>query len=145
MTRALSRSILILVVSLSLSSLPSTARADATREFILSCTYGALAGSIVGAATLAFSDKPGDNLNKVARGASLGLYAGILLGLYVVYGGPSEDDDVNVNVGESLNKKSYASRDTHFKLLEPPRFQAAPIIGDKGVEGGFAQATVVRF
>src|SRR4051794_14077758 len=55
------------------------------REFLMSCTYGVLAGTLVGAATLAFTSKPGDNLNRVARGASFGLYAGILLGFYVVY------------------------------------------------------------
>ena len=61
------------------------------REFLLSCVYGTVAGTLVGAASLAFTDKPNKNLNRVARGASIGLYAGILLGLYVVYG-TSEDD-----------------------------------------------------
>jgi len=70
-----------------------------TREFIASCTYGVLAGTLVGAASLAFTDRPGDNLNRVARGASLGLYTGILLGLYVVYivpgmDSPSDEDPV---------------------------------------------------
>jgi len=71
---------------------------DPGKEFIMSCTYGVLAGTLIGAATLAFVDKPSDNLNKVARGASLGLYAGILLGAYVVYvvpgmqGDPYEED-----------------------------------------------------
>ena len=59
--------------------------ATATHEFIMSCTYGVMAGTLVGAASLAFVKKPSDNLNKVARGASLGLYTGILLGIYVVY------------------------------------------------------------
>ena len=67
-------------------SLGVTAHAEnPTREFIMSCTYGVLAGTLVGTASLAFVKKPGDNLNRVARGASLGLYTGILLGLYVVY------------------------------------------------------------
>src|SRR5665213_2784626 len=56
-----------------------------TREFVMSCTYGVMAGTLVGAASLAFTSQPSDNLNRVARGASIGLYAGILLGLYVVY------------------------------------------------------------
>lgn len=51
----------------------------------MSCTYGVLAGTLVGAASLAFVDKPGDNLQRVARGASLGLYTGIGLGYYTVY------------------------------------------------------------
>src|SRR5882757_5447774 len=65
---------------------------NSAREFITSCTYGVLAGTLVGAASLAFVDKPGDNLSHVARGASLGLYAGILLGLYVVYIVPGLED-----------------------------------------------------
>ncbi len=68
------------------------------KEFIMSCSYGVLAGTLVGAATLAFSDRPGENLNKVARGASIGLYAGILLGLYVVYGIPDEDSTASVKI-----------------------------------------------
>ncbi len=76
-----------------------------SREFMLSCVYGAVAGTLVGAATLAFTDKPNQNLNRVARGASLGLYAGMLLGLYVVYG-TSEDD------------------------LDPVVFAPAPVIDD---------------
>lgn len=62
-----------------------------SREFLMSCVYGTVAGTLVGTATLAFTAKPNQNLNRVARGASLGLYAGIILGLYVVYG-TSEDD-----------------------------------------------------
>jgi len=58
------------------------------REFMMSATYGVLAGTLVGAALLAFEDRPGDNLKKVAQGASWGLYAGIALGIYVVYGVP---------------------------------------------------------
>ena len=68
-------------------------QANPAKEFIMSCTYGVLAGTLVGGALLAFEDQPGDNLNKVARGASLGLYAGILLGLYVVYIVPEDDEE----------------------------------------------------
>jgi hypothetical protein len=56
------------------------------KEFFTSVIYGTLAGTLVGAATLAFTSNPGENLNAVARGASYGLYAGILLGIYVTYG-----------------------------------------------------------
>jgi len=63
----------------------SMEQGNPTREFIMSCTYGVLAGTLVGAASLAFTDKPSDSVHRVARGASLGLYTGILLGLYVVY------------------------------------------------------------
>ena len=111
--------------------IPVRAHADSTREFMMSAAYGTLAGTIVGAATLAFSDKPGDNLNKVARGASLGLYAGILLGLYVAYGGPTEDSDA----AEQLKNTSY----------KQPDFLVAPIIGDRGFEGAQASYSVLKF
>lgn len=63
------------------------------KEFMTSVTYGVLAGTLVGAATLAFEDRPGDNLQRVARGASIGLYLGIALGLYVMYGVPGGDEE----------------------------------------------------
>lgn len=71
------------------------AKADAGREFMMSVTYGTLAGALLGTASLAFTDKPGDKLQRIARGASLGLYFGILLGLYVIYGVSDESDELN--------------------------------------------------
>ncbi len=116
--------------------MPFTARADSTREFMMSAAYGALAGTLVGAATLAFSDSPGDNLNKVARGSSLGLYAGILLGLYVVYGGPTEDSDA----------ADQLKRQTSFKMRREPDFLLAPILSERGcLEGAQASYSVLHF
>lgn len=129
---------LIVTVVAGLVSVPATAFAqgqtaggapvNSTREFMLSATYGALAGALVGGASLAFSDRPGDNLNKVARGASLGLYAGILLGLYVVYGsrgGSSYDDDA--------------------ALYTEPKLLIAPVVTDRGLEGAEARYSVLNF
>lgn len=127
--KCLSRGLVAVAVLVSMIS--SRAQADSTREFMMSAAYGTLAGTIVGAATLAFSEKPGDNLNKVARGASLGLYAGILLGLYVIYGGPSEDSDA----AEQLRNTS----------ITPPKLLVAPIVGDRGLEGAQASYSVLRF
>lgn len=80
------------------SSVPANYQSNPAKEFIMSCTYGVLAGTLVGTAILAFEDQPGDNLNKVARGASIGLYAGILLGLYVVYVVPgSNEEEINLD------------------------------------------------
>lgn len=65
----------------------STPRAQAAelREFLMSCVYGAGIGALAGTTLLAFSDKPSENLNSIARGASLGLYAGAAVGLYWAY------------------------------------------------------------
>ncbi len=77
--------VVVAVTALVLTPQSSWARSSSTHEFLMSCTYGVLAGSMVGAASLAFTDRPGDHLQRVARGASIGLYTGILLGLYVIY------------------------------------------------------------
>jgi hypothetical protein len=100
----------------------------AGREFIRSCTYGVLAGTLVGAATLAFTEQPGENINRVARGASLGLYAGILLGLYVIYVVPNQmrKDDLE---DPNLLPPEVNSEDYSYK------WGVFPLIGQNGLDG----------
>lgn len=107
------------------------------KEFITACTYGVLAGALVGTATLAFEDKPGDNLQNVARGASIGLYAGILLGLYVVYVVPGQIEQEKLDLYEQQG-------------LPPPegalnRLQVYPLISHNGIEGAAATYKVLSF
>jgi len=85
--------VILTALTFALSGRLARAESNPTKEFIMSCTYGVLAGTLVGAASLAFVKKPGDNMNKVARGASFGLYTGILLGLYSIYIIPALEDD----------------------------------------------------
>lgn len=115
-------------MSICFLAIPKT-QADPARDFVMSCTYGVLAGTLVGTATLAFADKPGDNLNRIARGASIGLYAGILLGLYVVHLSsiPPEDD---------LPAQS----------VQNLKFQVYPLLSEQGqLNGGMAQYTLLKF
>lgn len=128
------RPIRILVLSLLVAlQVPVQARAEPTRELFMSAAYGVLAGTLVGAATLAFTDHPGDNLKNIARGASLGLYAGILLGLYVVYvvpGEGDEDSDGDYAPGDSGSIRPILS----------------PIVSDTGtLEGAHVSAKVLSF
>lgn len=102
------------------NSLANNQASNPTREFVMSCTYGVLAGTLVGAASLAFTDKPSDNLNKVARGASLGLYTGILLGLYVVYIVPGMESDSEEDPVARLDK---------IPLMVNPRFEGGQLAG----------------
>jgi hypothetical protein len=75
----------------------------------MSCTYGVMAGTLVGVASLAFTTQPSENLNRVARGASIGLYAGILLGLYVVYIVPGlEEDATEEQIGKLQDKVPFS-------------------------------------
>lgn len=115
-----------------------TARADSSmREFVMSCTYGVMAGTLVGAALLAFTDQPGENLGKVARGASLGLYTGILLGFYVVYGVPTEGEDPTLDNGPSVQWKEN---------FLPQKWALVPTWSPKGQADGAALfGEVLRF
>lgn len=110
------------------------AKADPSREFLMSVTYGTLAGALLGTASLAFTDKPGDKLQRIARGASLGLYFGILLGLYVVYGVSDESDELN----EILPEDDYG-----FKLRNPIIY---PTLSESGrMDGAAVDVTIFKF
>jgi hypothetical protein len=50
------------------------------KAFLVICTYGTVGGALLGFASMAF----GTNSRAIAQGASLGLYAGIAFGSYVV-------------------------------------------------------------
>lgn len=111
------------------------AKADPNREFLMSVTYGTLAGTLLGTASLAFTDKPGDKLQRIARGASLGLYFGILLGLYVVYGVSDESDE--------LNNILPPEDDYGFKLRDPIVY---PTLSENGkMDGAAVDITVYKF
>ncbi len=130
--RSASRGLIALTLSLSFSH----AEADAAHDFIVSCSYGVLAGTLVGAASLAFASDPGNNLNQVARGASLGLYAGILLGAYVVYGVPSEDDDAARELGRTAAVE---------KRFDPP-LKVFPVMSQRGaLTGATAELRLFSF
>ncbi|MGE0764036.1 MAG: hypothetical protein AB7N80_12210 [Bdellovibrionales bacterium] len=127
----------LFVAILVTSFIAPQARADSSmREFVMSCTYGVLAGTLVGAALLAFTDQPGENLSKVARGASLGLYTGILLGFYVVYG-VSEPEDPSL-----LNGPSEGWRAKELPYL----WAVTPTFSTQGrVDGAAMLGEVYRF
>lgn len=67
--------------------------------FLRSCAYGTVAGAILGLGAVALSENPSEKLNTVARGASLGLYAGIGFGLYTVYGEPRGSTEYSMSSG----------------------------------------------
>jgi hypothetical protein len=72
---------LVILIIFSLSS--SKVWARNLSDFVTTCGYGAVLGAVVGGLSLAFSDHPTDSLNPIARGASYGLYAGIITGVYL--------------------------------------------------------------
>lgn len=123
---------------------PRSLRAEPMHEFIVSCAYGVLAGTLVGAASLAFQEHPGDNLNNIARGASIGLYAGILLGLYVVYvspsdaAAPSQEAVPTAQLSAPLNSKTV--------LSQAPNWFLTPVVNRASSEvAGLAASFQARF
>lgn len=56
------------------------AGASELSEFLQDCGYGTLIGAGVGVVSLAFEKNPSDHSNNIARGASLGLYGGVIYG-----------------------------------------------------------------
>jgi hypothetical protein len=59
--------------------------ANEGKVFLTTTSYGVIAGSLTGLASLAFYQRPGQHMKNIALGASLGLYAGILMGAYLIY------------------------------------------------------------
>lgn len=128
-------SVLTVVFVSGVTVCPTQAKADASREFMMSVTYGTLAGALLGTASLAFADDPGDKLQRIARGASLGLYFGILLGLYVVYGVSDETDE--------LNEILPPEEDYGFQFKNPIIY---PTLSERGHMNGAAfDVTIYKF
>jgi hypothetical protein len=50
-------------------------------QFLKTCGWGTLIGAGAGTISLAFENKPSEHTINIARGASLGLYGGILYGI----------------------------------------------------------------
>jgi hypothetical protein len=74
---------LLIVLFTFMMAKPNEARAELpvkAKAFLTICGYGAAGGALLGAASTAF----GTSTRAIAQGASLGLYAGILFGSYVL-------------------------------------------------------------
>lgn len=80
-----------------------------SRVFLLTATYGVVAGTLTGLGSLAFYKSPGDHTRNVAMGASLGLYMGILLGAYMVYMVPDPNAPRNGAPGAAPGSKGGGS------------------------------------
>lgn len=79
------KSILAVLVALAVFVLPCQSHAESSLKIVLwDSLLGAGIGALAGAATLAFVEHPGDHLNRIAQGASIGLLAGIGFGIYEV-------------------------------------------------------------
>lgn len=107
--------------------IPKPAQAGEMKTFLLSCAYGTMIGAAVGLASVAVSDDPSHHGQNIAKGASLGLYAGIGLGLYLNYGRSSSAD----------------TQDVEFKEISPMWLQADSHKGQ--IQGASVHWTTLQF
>lgn len=75
------RKIALIIFSFLLLFQAQVVHAKDLRGFLKNCAWGTLGGATAGVVSLVFIDKPNESWGNVARGASLGLYAGIAYGL----------------------------------------------------------------
>jgi hypothetical protein len=61
---------------------PCHAAETAFKEIVKDSIYGGLAGTVVGAAVMAFASKPGDHLEYMAYGAAAGALGGAAYGYF---------------------------------------------------------------
>lgn len=79
----------VMIISLMLLSVLS-AKAEPFQDAFRYGTYGLVAGALAGGTSMALSEDPGSHLTPVARGASIGLYAGLLVAVFKNMGGYKE-------------------------------------------------------
>ena len=70
-----------IAITLLFMASPCLAAENALKNLFESALYGGLAGGLVGAAVLAFTDKPSDHLNYIAYGAAGGVMLGATYGV----------------------------------------------------------------
>lgn len=115
----------LIVLTFSLLS-PEKAQAQIpvkAKAFLTIVGYGTAGGAILGAATLAF----GNSTRAVAQGASLGLYAGLIFGTYVLVShsqgrqGSYSDDSSPYKESSDIYGDEYNSEEGGENREEKPR------------------------
>lgn len=74
--------LVVLVVALISIATPCLAEESAMKTIFEDAFYGGLAGSLVGAALMAFTDKPADHLQNIGIGAGVGVLVGAGYGAF---------------------------------------------------------------
>lgn len=62
-------------------SVPCHAAESTFKEIFIDSVYGGLTGTLVGAAVMAFTEKPGDHLDYLGYGAAVGVLTGAAFGI----------------------------------------------------------------
>ncbi|MGA7826745.1 MAG: hypothetical protein WCA04_03735 [Geobacteraceae bacterium] len=75
-------SAIVSTATLFLIQVPCHAAETAFKGIVQDSIYGGIAGTVIGAAVLAFSHKPGDHLEYMAYGAAAGVLGGAAYGYF---------------------------------------------------------------
>jgi hypothetical protein len=79
------KGLIIISLCLAFFMLPGQSQAAQTLEVVLvDSLWGAAIGGLVGGATLAFMDNPGNHLERVYQGAAIGVICGVAFGIYEI-------------------------------------------------------------
>ena len=88
---------LLVTIGLILCLTASVSLAETKSGTVLKGTgYGAIVGTLIGAAVMAFTDDPGDNLDYLYKGAAVGAIGGMIYGFYEAETFATIDEDGNV-------------------------------------------------
>ncbi len=116
-----------------------------------SIVFGVEAGTICGiAAITGFHHNFRQNLDfhNVSRGASYGLYAGILLGLYITYWADLDDEKAIQSTEAKTDESSAMTKlyyQKHQQRKTGPEIHLSPLFSESKVTGFVMNWTVVRF
>lgn len=72
------------------------------KTFLTACAYGTVGGALLGLASLAFISNPSDNYGNIAKGASLGLYGGIIYGYISATSTPAVTPPADVDTSAGM-------------------------------------------
>jgi len=79
------KGLIVLFLCLAMFMIPQQSKAAQTLQVVMvDGLWGAGIGALVGGATLAFMDHPGDHLDRLYQGAAIGLICGIGFGFYEI-------------------------------------------------------------
>jgi hypothetical protein len=134
------------------SSANTPAELASFKDLILMSAYGTVAGMIVGAATLAFTAHPMSKLKRVAIGASLGLYVGIILGGLIMLdkslGSQNSIFDTPGGQGEEVPIVHYRNNKLNLSfptiMLTANEVDLSPANGKLNLKSQFVSANLLK-
>ncbi len=110
------------------------------RNLLMISGYSTVIGAAFGAALLAFTAEPGDNLDYVARGAAIGFLGGIAVGSFMVFSPLFIEEPWSRNLSpmQQLDLVSDPS-------LVDARLTLSPVFSRRGVTALAARVSLWRF